>query len=245
MTGDVSHGDVGADTTYGRDSIDPRSETVVVVLAAGSARRFGAVKQLAEVDGVPMITRVVGTALDAGASEVLVVLGAAADRVDETLRSDLPPAQRSKVRRVDNAHHHEGQATSLVSGLEAATSTGADVAIILLADQPDLTTAAVQIVAAAVNTERVAARASYTDGVGHPVAFHRSVWPKIVAEVAGDAGARDLLEELEVLDVAVGGRRPVDVDRQDDLGRVGSRAAVTGSRSRRAGPAGPHAEPTP
>lgn len=227
--GNASHGGVGAGPLHDHVSADPRSQTVVVVLAAGSARRFGTVKQLAEIDGVPMITRVVGTALDAGVNDVVVVLGAEADRIDETLRSDLSSAQSSRVHRVDNPRHGEGQATSLVAGLEAAMATGASVAVILLADQPDVTTNAVQTVAAAVNADRIAARASYTDGVGHPVAFHRSAWPKIAAEVAGDAGARHLLKDLEVLDVKVGGRRPVDVDVQDDLGCVGSRAPIAAS----------------
>jgi len=243
--GDASHGDTGADPSHGHDSADPRSHPVVVVLAAGSARRFGTVKQVAEIDGVPMITRVVATALDASAGDIVVVLGAEAGRIDETLRSDLPYAQASRVRRVDNPRHDEGQATSLAAGLEAAKAIGANVAVILLADQPDVTTTAVQTVAAAVSADRVAARASYTDGVSHPVAFHRSVWSKIAAEVTGDAGARHLLEDLKVIDVEVGGRRPVDVDVQDDLDRVGSRAPTAASQGPRDDRDELHRDPAP
>ena len=53
----------------------------VLVLAGGAGRRFGGAKQLHEVDGRPMLERVVAIVNAAELGEVVVVLGARAGEV--------------------------------------------------------------------------------------------------------------------------------------------------------------------
>lgn len=181
-----------------------------VVLAAGRATRFGATKQLAEVDGRPLVRHAVDTARAADLDPVLVVVGHDADAV----RAVLPAG----VTAVDNPAHAEGQATSLRAGVAAATATEATALVVLLADQPGITAAAVRAVVAAHAAGALVARARYDDRPGHPVLFDRSVWPAL-AEVSGDVGARDLVRRLPVTDVPVAGPCPDDVDRPEDLPR--------------------------
>jgi molybdenum cofactor cytidylyltransferase len=188
-------------------SASPAS-VAVVVLAAGRATRFGATKQLVEVDGRPLVRHAVDTARAAGLDPVLVVVGHDADAV----RRALPAG----VTVVDNPAHADGQATSLRAGVAAATATRAGALVVLLADQPGISTAAVRTVVAAHAGGALVARARYDDRPGHPVLFDRSVWPAL-AEVSGDVGARDLLRRLSVTDVPVAGPCPADVDRPEDL----------------------------
>ena len=64
------------------------SSPVIVLLAAGEASRFGSLKQLATIDGEPLVRRAASQALACGVP-VLAVLGAGADRVAPAL-ADLP-----------------------------------------------------------------------------------------------------------------------------------------------------------
>lgn len=179
-----------------------------MVLAAGRATRFGATKQLVEIDGRPLVRHAVDTARGAGLDPVLVVVGHDAARVRQVLPDE--------VEVVHNPAFADGQATSLRAGVAAATRTDAGALVVLLADQPGVTVEAVRAVAAARAAGHQVVRAHYDDRPGHPVLFDRSIWPAL-SELTGDAGARDLLDTLAVTEVDVPGPCPPDVDRPDEL----------------------------
>jgi molybdenum cofactor cytidylyltransferase len=181
-----------------------------VVLAAGRGTRFGATKQLATVEGLPLVAHAVRAAHAAGIGRVLVVVGHDAATVVGGAR------RGGEVVEVVNPDHAAGQSTSLRAGLAAASAEGAAVAVVLLADQPGVDPSVIRAVAGAVEGEVEAARARYEDGPGHPVALARSVWGRAAA-VTGDRGARDLLAELDLVEVEVEGRVPMDVDAPEDL----------------------------
>ncbi len=188
---------------------DPSRPSVAgVVLAAGRSARFGATKQVVELDGRPLVRHAVDTAQQAGLDPVLVVVGYDAARVRQVL-----PAG---VEAVDNPAFADGQASSLRAGVAAATRTDAGALVVLLADQPGVTVDAVRAVVRAHADGHLVVRASYEDRPGHPVLFDRTVWPAL-SEVTGDTGARELLATLAVTEVDVPGRCPPDIDRPDDL----------------------------
>ncbi len=190
----------------------PLHGVVALVLAAGSGVRFGGgTKQLAEVDGLPLVAHAVATAHAAGVERVVVVVGHDQAAVAAAAR------RGGDAEVVVNPDHTLGQASSLRTGITVvAADDQATVAVVLLADQPGITPAAVRAVAAAVEGGRAAARARYLDGPGHPVAFSRPAWA-LLAEATGDVGARHLLEVLDVAQVAVEGPVPRDVDTLADL----------------------------
>lgn len=202
-------------------SFEPTPRVVAVVLAAGSARRFAATKQVADLDGRPLVAHVVAAAHAAGVHEVVVVVGHDAGAVAAAA------AEGGSVRIVDNPRHTEGQSTSLAAGLAAADEAGAEVAVVLLADEPDVRSEAVAAVAEAVAAGAVAARTHYDDGPGHPVAFSRAAWSQL-AGLRGDQGARDVLDDLGVVAVPVAGTRPVDLDTRAALAarRTGTPSAA-------------------
>ncbi|MEN3285159.1 MAG: hypothetical protein V7607_6299 [Solirubrobacteraceae bacterium] len=199
-----------------------------VVLAAGGASRFGSAKQLAELDGRPLLQHAVDAILGVPAvSPVVVVLGAEAERVREavSLGDARPEPQRPGVatslpaaRAVVCAEWAEGMAASLRCGIEAVGDC--DWLVVCLGDQPRVTSqviAAVADEAASAPAGVEAIRAMYDGVPGHPVALSRAMLPG-VAKLRGDVGARELLGGASVRTFEAGRLcDPVDVDTPEEL----------------------------
>jgi CTP:molybdopterin cytidylyltransferase MocA len=183
-----------------------------VVLAAGGASRFGSPKQLAELDGVPLLQHAVDAMLAVPAIDpVVVVLGAEADRVREAV-------DFGEARSVVCAAWAEGMAASLRCGIEAVGDC--DWVIVTLGDQPRVTP---QVIAAVMDhadsapIATAAVRATYHGVPSHPVALGRAILPH-VAELTGDVGARELLGHAVVRTFEAGHLcDPIDVDTPQDL----------------------------
>ena len=171
-----------------------------VVLAAGSASRFGALKQVMPWGGKPLVAHVVDQALGCpDLSRVAVTIGAGADKVRSAL------GERN-VRMVPVPDWAEGQSRSVKNGLNAVlgrlgggqdadAETGVFGAIIfMLTDQPGVTP---ELLAALVQRHRetlapvVAPR--YRGQRGNPVLFDRSTFDEF-SSLQGDAGARPILQ---------------------------------------------------
>lgn len=151
-------------------------ETVVVLLAAGEGRRFGALKQLAIIDGKPMVRRVARTLLQLH-QPVLVVTGAEADAVAHAL-AELP------VECVPNPDWREGLGASLGAGIRAVRARFADAsaALVCLADHPLLDVHALQdaLERHAQEPERIFA-ADHAGMPGPPVLFPADCFSEIAA----------------------------------------------------------------
>lgn len=186
----------------------------VVLLAAGAGQRYGGIKQLASIDGEPMLRRVARSLLELGAP-LIVVTGAHADAVEPAL-AGLP------VRIERHAGWADGMGGSLAAGVRCAIkdfpqATGA---LLCLADQPLLELALLRRMQArhAAAPDSILATAQ-GDGVGPPALFPRDCF-KILANWSGERGARALLErEAQRVERFVASEL-VDVDTPDDLQRV-------------------------
>jgi molybdenum cofactor cytidylyltransferase len=181
--------------------------SVGLVLAAGEGRRFGGPKQLAQVDGRPLIEHALRAV--SGLDRVIVVLGAHADEI--RAGADLG---RAEVVVCDD--WAEGMGASLRAGIAAARGAGnravagADEVVVVLADQPFITPEAVERVRAAPGD---AARATYGGAPGHPVVLRRALLAR-ARELRGDAGFRGVdMTAVECGDLA----DPRDIDTQADL----------------------------
>jgi molybdenum cofactor cytidylyltransferase len=182
-----------------------------IVLAAGSATRFGATKQLAPFLGKPLAQHAVDALAAAGVGELVVVTGHDADAVEGAIR--LPPQGRF----ARNREHATGQASSLGVGLHELAEDS-EAAVVLLADQPGVTDAEVRALFQAFTTSRSRiVRIAYTDGPG-PALLSREVYAE-AGHLHGDAGARTLMASHPdwVEDVEVPFAAPPDVDRPEDL----------------------------
>ncbi len=184
-----------------------------IVLAAGGGSRFGGGKLLARLGGQPIIEAVLDNLRDAPVVEVIVVVGADADRLREV-------CERYGVRTVANEEWERGQSTSVLAGLRASGGRGA---VVLLGDQPFVGAEVVERLVAEFAEGAKVAVATYGGKRRNPVLFSREVWPLLEAELAGDEGARSVLRQHPELVVEVpceGVGDPVDVDTREDLRRL-------------------------
>jgi molybdenum cofactor cytidylyltransferase len=176
-----------------------------VILAAGQSRRFGTPKQLALLEGRPMLQHVIDVAVAAGLSPVMAVVPPWLD----------PAPVSGPVRLIPNSNPERGMSHSLRLGMQAI---GPDIegVVILLGDQPRVSVDDLRsLLAARGPRPLVALRA---DGrLAPPVLVERSHF-SIVEEPSGDIGLRELLEAhpdwvtaLEVLS------HTPDVDTPEDL----------------------------
>lgn len=160
-----------------------------IVLAAGSASRFGSPKQRLLL--APVLERVRASSVD----DVLVVLGAHEVETD--------------ARTVLCRDWERGPGASLRCGLEALPP-GAEAALVVLADGPDLAPGAIERVLAAWRASGAAVvAATYRGRRSHPVVIARAAWASIP-----DEGARALRAELVPCDDL---GEPGDVDTPADL----------------------------
>jgi molybdenum cofactor cytidylyltransferase len=183
-----------------------------VVLAAGGASRFGSPKQLAELDGVPLLQHAIDAVLAVPAVDpVVVVLGAASQEI-------VAAVELGEARAIVCTDWEEGMAASLRCGVAAVGD--ADWVLITLGDQPRVTAeviAAVADAAASAPPGVDAVRAMYDGVPGHPVALSRAMLPG-VAKLRGDVGARELLGSASVRTFEAGRLcDPADVDTPEEL----------------------------
>jgi len=156
-----------------------------LLLAAGAGRRYGMPKALVRLGGRLLVERAAETLREGGCDPVVVVLGAAADRV----RAE---ALLGNALVVDNPEWPSGMGSSLGAGLRAALPLGVDSALVLLVDLPGVTAAAVRRVAALASPDALV-MAGYGPRRGHPVLLGREHWAGVAAAATGDVGARPYL----------------------------------------------------
>jgi len=186
-----------------------------IVLAAGEGRRFGSAKQLAQLDGRPLLEHALEAMAAAPSLRArVVVLGARAEEV-------LAAVDLHGARAVICEDWREGQAASLRAGV-AALAGEADAVVITLGDQPRIDPRAIERVAAARDPALAAVRATYAGRPGHPVLLENSLFAAAMA-LRGDEGARGLLAGADVGLVACDGLgSDLDVDRPGQLSAAGS-----------------------
>ena len=194
-----------------------------LVLAAGAGTRFGGRKQLAELDGRPLLEHALRAMTAAPVGRVVVVLGALVEEVTATV--DLHGAEPCPCERWD-----EGQSASLACGL--AELADCEAVVVTLGDQPRMSPDAIRRVISARGNGAAAVRATYHGAPGHPVLLERDLFESF-RDVTGDHGARNLLLSVQVRDVPcedLGGGEDVDTPAELDALRAGGPVTVGPAR---------------
>ena len=171
-----------------------------VVLAAGQARRFGALKQVLPWRGIPLVAHVVQQALACSdIHHVVVTTGAESELVRSAAMTRFSRRTR-RLTTVDVPDWIAGQSRSVCAGLRAAQARETGVlagALFLLADQPGVSP---ELLSALIQRHRethapvVAPR--HGDQRGNPVLFDRRTFAEFDA-LTGDAGARSIIRRHE------------------------------------------------
>jgi len=171
------------------------SRVAAVVLAAGESTRFGEPKQHL------LLPLVLERLARAPVDEIVVVEGA--HRLEPIEERDGPPVRLAHAR-----DWNAGPGASLRSGL-ATLGEDVEAAVVVLADGPELSPAAVARVLVVWRAEGGTVAASYDGSRGHPLVLGRDGWDDVPAAGLHDRPAR--LVPCDDLGA------PGDVDTPDDL----------------------------
>ena len=185
-----------------------------VLLAAGQGTRFeSGNKLLADLDGTPLVRHAAEALQATDLAGPVVVLGHEASAVRDALSGlDLSF--------VVNEEYAAGQSTSVAAGVAAAQDRDWDAALFALGDMPAVAVSTIdRLVSTYREGDASVVAPAYEGTRGNPVLFGARHFDAL-ADVSGDRGGRDLVEEYGTL-VSIddpGVRR--DVDRREDLESV-------------------------
>jgi molybdenum cofactor cytidylyltransferase len=185
----------------------------VIMLAAGNSSRLGTPKQLLTYEGKTLLQHSLQSALDSVAYPVIVILGAQADRIkNET--------SFNSAHIVINADWQEGMASSIRCGINALLQIdpGTGGAVMMVCDQPYVTAALInELIATHQNTGKTIVASSYSDTLGVPALFHKSIFNRLL-QLKDDAGAKSIIQQ-NAKDTAVVAfpNGNVDIDTEADF----------------------------
>ena len=183
-----------------------------LVLGAGGSSRLGRPKQLLPYAGGTLLGHVVSVARTCPFDQLVVAIGGAAEDVRAGV--DLSGADV-----VVNDAYGEGCSSSVAAAL-ARIDARCDVLVLMLGDQPGVRRETVAALLAGRGDAPIAV-CRYADGLGHPLAFGRSLFPDL-AGLHGDKAVWKLLDRraAEAAEVPVAGPVPRDVDTEADYRAV-------------------------
>jgi molybdenum cofactor cytidylyltransferase len=194
---------------YDNEVIENHEPIAAVILAAGSATRYGEPKVLLDYHGRPFIRQIAETALQAGLDVVVVAPNAIYEKIDNCLQ-DLP------VRIVLNPNSTQGKSTSIVTGVQALyTHIGA--ALFFLGDMPQIGANIIQAILSEYRKTRAAIITPvYAGQRANPVLFSRVTFSDLLA-LRGEEGGKKLYSQYPPIDIQWDDDRILlDVDTPDD-----------------------------
>lgn len=179
----------------------------IVILAAGSSSRLGSPKQLIDWQGKPLLRHLAEQALATNVP-VTIILGANKDLIHPTI-ADLP------LTILDNDGWQEGMSSSIRL---AATTIDGSALLLMVCDQPHVTTEHLGVLIEARSKSNIIASA-YADTLGVPALFDQSLFGELAA-LTGQQGAKAVIQhhrsETLGIDFPAG---IFDLDTSEDVAR--------------------------
>jgi molybdenum cofactor cytidylyltransferase len=190
--------------------------TAIIILAAGASTRMNGPKQLLPYKEKSLVQQAIDTALATNSEQVILVLGANAERIREQTNT-------AGVEVVVNGSWKEGMASSVRLGISTLQQEFPDVdsATIMLCDQPFVTADLLQKLAITQEQSGKKITASYyKQTAGVPVVFDKTLFPKLL-KLEGQEGAKKLLsiysDDVATVPFAEG---EMDIDTEEDYQRL-------------------------
>jgi len=182
-----------------------------VILAAGESSRLGTPKQLIPWRGMTLLTYTIQQIEDAGINDIVVVLGAFAEKIKKTINNE-------QLRIVINNQWASGKASTIRTGINAVPKDK-QAAVIFLCDQPYLSSDLIRTVIengeSALEADIIAPRVK--SQICNPVLFKRTTFNAFNA-LQGEEGGKQLFSRFKMQTFLWQDERILlDVDTVDDL----------------------------
>lgn len=196
-----------------------QSQTAGIILAAGASTRFGQPKQLLRLKDRCLIEWVLDAALDSKLSKIILVLGYAHQKIQQTLGKKL---RHAKLQIEVNPHYQKGQSHSLQVGLSPIINTFPAV-MFLLADQPLIDAATINFLLEKYwSADKDICVPTFQGKRRNPCIFSQKFY-RHVMEIRGDIGARQIIKthperllEIEINNPLIF----LDVDTPEDFEKI-------------------------
>ena len=187
----------------------PSPPTSAILLAAGASRRMGTLKALLDWQGQPLIVHQIVALRQAGAAEVVVVLGHRADELQARIGVNSEVYAVGGVRCVVNNDYARGKTTSIIAGVRSIAGAGSIAAsdateqsaqsdgpiILLNVDQPRRAAVIRRILDAHRSSpDALITIPTYGGKGGHPIVVSRTLRPEMLALTEATQGMRALTE---------------------------------------------------
>lgn len=200
-----------------------KENIVGIYLAAGNSTRFGSNKLIEPLHGIPLGSYALYAAVKAKLDKIILVTKEC--DLLEWVQPSLKKHFGSKIVTVIcKQSSEEGQSASLKCGLTVAKNMGATAIVILLADQPFITTTFLNTIITHYKNNHffsfVGARNKNV--VSPPILISKRMFPQL-AKLTGDKGAREIIQtylEEGYLFALKNGENFIDVDTKGDFVEV-------------------------
>ena len=193
--------------------LNEMNNTAIIIVAAGSASRFGSIKQLLHFNNKTLLQHAIDEGIDAGAGSVIVVTGAHADEI-------LKNINHEQVEVVHNENWQQGIASGIVAGVQKAIDLNNNVEKIIIAvcDQPFVSSSLFkQLYQKQEEGVQHIVASAYADTIGTPVLFTQKYFDALLG-LKGDEGAKKILktniDDVATVDFPQGA---IDIDTQKDF----------------------------
>ena len=171
-----------------RESVKKTPFVSSIVLAAGSSTRMAKQNKLAlDIDGQPMLLRVIEILQKGGVDETIVVVGRAVKKLTFLREKD--------VRIVENSAYREGMAASIRCGVRHLNAQSHAV-FIALGDMPFVQPATIRGMGEQIRSRTVPAilYPFYKNKQGNPVLFSQHFYRDLL-QLHGDRGAKSIIRQ--------------------------------------------------
>lgn len=191
------------------DSINPKN-TAAILLAAGSATRFGSDKLSADLGGQTVLEKSASAVRRAGCFATAGVIAAGRESLKKILKDN-------RLTPLENKSAALGVSASIRIGVDWAKTQQADAILIALGDMPFVTSRHFQELIALANNEM---RIAYTtcEKERMPPAIFGKIWFDDLSTLSGDHGAKRLLNNApQQAGLKTDRETLADIDRPEDI----------------------------
>jgi molybdenum cofactor cytidylyltransferase len=187
----------------------------VILLAAGASTRLGQPKQLLMFGDLTLLDHCIHVAHGSNADSIIVVVGAKPHSVN-TQVSD-------KTHIANNVYWQEGMSSSIRLGIKTLAEVDplAEGAILMVCDQPYVTSLLLNtLIATYQTTGKPIVASGYDNTFGPPAFFHKKLFPELL-QLDGDVGAKAVVQQhADEVELVLFPQGNIDIDTVADYQKL-------------------------